>query len=84
MSLIYEYHSLLIIHSTSTYCGYKSYSIYLNMNLPLNHSIENIYVQVGQYDRYAIFDFFFNSEAYRLYGKAYTVTFFTPQMKEPY
>lgn len=38
------------------------------MNKPLNHSIENIYAQVGQYDRYAIFDFYFKSEAYLKYG----------------
>jgi hypothetical protein len=42
--------------------------LYLRMELPLNHSIENIYYQVGQYDRYAVFDFYFNSNAHKTYG----------------
>src|SRR5690606_30107662 len=38
------------------------------MDLPLNHSIQNIFIQVGQFDRYAIFDFYYGSEAYQKYG----------------
>ncbi|MBE9584022.1 hypothetical protein IM792_06135 [Mucilaginibacter sp. JRF] len=38
------------------------------MTKTLNHSIENIYIQVGQYDRYAIFDFYYNSSAFLKYG----------------
>lgn len=39
------------------------------MDLPLNHSIQNIFYLVGQFDRYAIFDFHFGSEAYLKYGR---------------
>lgn len=38
------------------------------MDLLLNHSIQNIFIQVGQFDRYAIFDFYYGSEAYHKYG----------------
>src|SRR5690606_1316295 len=38
------------------------------MDLPLNHSIQNVFIQVGQFDRYAIFDFYYGSEAYQKYG----------------
>jgi hypothetical protein len=38
------------------------------VELPLNHSIQNIFIQVGQFDRYAIFDFYYGSDAYRKYG----------------
>lgn len=38
------------------------------MELPLRHSVQNIFFQVGQFDRYAIFDFYFGSDAYHKYG----------------
>lgn len=38
------------------------------MNLPLRHSVQNIFSQVGQFDRYVIFDFYYGSEAYLKYG----------------
>ena len=38
------------------------------MDRPLNHSVENIFTQVGQFDRYAIFDFYYGSDAYKQYG----------------
>lgn len=38
------------------------------VKLSLNHSIQNIFIQVGQFDRYAIFDFYYGSDAYLKYG----------------
>lgn len=38
------------------------------MEQSLNHSIQNIFFQVGQYDRYAIFDFHYGSAAFNKYG----------------
>ncbi|WP_159636911.1 hypothetical protein [Sphingobacterium composti Ten et al. 2007 non Yoo et al. 2007] len=49
------------------------------MDLPLNHSIQNIFIQVGQFDRYAIFDFYYGSEAYQKYGNTvYGYIIYTP------
>ena len=48
----------------------------------LNHSIQNIFIQVGQYDRYAIFDFYFGSEAYLAYGATvYGYILYTPTQR---
>jgi len=49
------------------------------MELPLNHSIQNVFVQVGQFDRYAIFDFYYGSDAYQKYGDTvYGYIIYTP------
>src|ERR1700744_1680618 len=39
------------------------------MEIQLNHSVQNIFIQVGQFDRYAIFDFYVGSNAYFKYGR---------------
>lgn len=45
----------------------------------LVHSIENIYIQAGQYDWYCSFDFYFNSEAWNKYeGSANGLLIYTP------
>src|SRR5690606_15672685 len=49
------------------------------MDLPLNHSIQNVFIQVGQFDRYAIFDFYYGSDAYQKYGNTvYGYIIYTP------
>lgn len=49
------------------------------MDLPLKHSIQNIFIQVGQFDRYAIFDFYYGSDAYQKYGNTvYGYIIYTP------
>ncbi len=49
------------------------------MDLPLNHSIQDIFIQVGQFDRYAIFDFYYGSDAYQKYGNTvYGYIIYTP------
>jgi len=41
------------------------------MDRQLNHSIENIYSNVGQYDhRYVVFYFYYNSESYKEFGNS--------------
>jgi hypothetical protein len=53
------------------------------MDSTLDYSIENIYIQVGQYDRYAIFQFYPGSEAYQLYGSTvYGDVLYTPSERE--
>ncbi|GAA4204007.1 hypothetical protein GCM10022289_21140 [Pedobacter jeongneungensis] len=52
------------------------------MDKPIRHSIQNIFVQVGQYDRYAIFDFYFGSEAYKKYGNTvYGYIIYSPSQR---
>ncbi len=49
------------------------------MDLSLNYSIQNIFIQVGQFDQYAIFDFYYGSEAYQKYGNiVYGYVIYTP------
>jgi len=50
--------------------------------MPLNHSIQNIFIQVGQYDRYAIFDFYYGSDAFKKYGTTvYGHIIYTPSQR---
>ncbi|MES2277289.1 MAG: hypothetical protein V4592_14775 [Bacteroidota bacterium] len=53
------------------------------MNDTPDYSIENIYTQVGQYDRYAIFQFYPGSAAYQSYGSTvYGDVLYTPSERE--
>lgn len=48
----------------------------------MNHSIQNIFIQVGQFDRYAIFDFYYGSDAYLKYGQTvYGYIIYTPSQR---
>lgn len=47
-----------------------------------NYSIQNIFYQVGQFDRYAIFDFHFDSDAYKKYGSTiYGYIIYSPSQR---
>ena len=53
------------------------------MDDTLDYSIENIYAQVGQFDRYAIFQFYPGSAAFQLYGSTvYGDVLYTPSERE--
>jgi hypothetical protein len=43
-------------------------NVFLCMDVELNHSVENIYSQAGQYDHYTVLDFYFKSPSYLTYG----------------
>ncbi|TDO23726.1 hypothetical protein [Pedobacter duraquae] len=52
------------------------------MKEELKYSLQTIFMQIGQYDRYAIFDFKFGSEAFNKYGSTvYGYIIYTPSQR---